>query len=222
MTRMLMGVAVVANEMGLGVLLRRFPMTNRVTEDGSLEQVPPVVRPIVEAMSGVTLDSGFYRFHTTSSANMSTQRCAELIGGFADRYFCFAFDWLGREMAVRMTSVNDQAKVIVVDPGAGEYLDPSMMLGDWHDALASDDDPIAYSFYLEWRSLHPAVGELGFNDVVGYKVPLFLGGEDEVSNLEVCDREVYFEICTQLARGVKHLPEGQTVQLLIEQSAASE
>ncbi|MBQ6554892.1 MAG: DUF1851 domain-containing protein, partial [Firmicutes bacterium] len=31
-----------------------------------------------------------------------------------------------------------------------------------------------------------------------YKVPLFLGGEDDIPNLELCDMEVYWGILSQL------------------------
>jgi hypothetical protein len=39
---------------------------------------------------------------------------------------------------------------------------------------------------------------LDHNKCVGYKVPLFLGGEDEISNLDELDMEVYWSIIGQL------------------------
>lgn len=80
-----------------------------------------------------------------------------------------------------------------------------------HDAVAGDEDPIAYPFYLDWRRTNPGQGPLAFSQAIGYKVPLFLGGADEVANLEVCDREVYFDLCTQLAHGIRQLPVGETI-----------
>jgi hypothetical protein len=98
-----------------------------------------------------------------------------------------------------------------VDPGGGEYLTTDCPLSEWHDAVAGEEDPLAYPFYQEWRAANPAAGLLGYGQAIGYKVPLFLGGEDEVHNLEVCDREVYFELCTQLAHGARKLGVGETV-----------
>ena len=40
--------------------------------------------------------------------------------------------------------------------------------------------------------------EIGLEDCVGYKIPLFLGGNDEISNLEITDMEIYWGICGQL------------------------
>lgn len=39
---------------------------------------------------------------------------------------------------------------------------------------------------------------LPINKCVGYKVPLFLNGEDDIENLEVSDMEVYWEIMMPL------------------------
>ncbi|WP_432073377.1 hypothetical protein [Streptomyces wuyuanensis] len=35
--------------------------------------------------------------------------------------------------------------------------------------------------------------------MVGYKVPLSLGGADDVANLELPGRQVYVELCPQIA-----------------------
>lgn len=167
-------------------LLARFPITGRA-------------EGLLPGLGGVTLDDGFYRFHGEASARRSEQACAALIGGFEGRFRCFAVDWLGRELAVD-TRPGRRQEVIIVDPGAAEYLTTSTVLDDWHDAVADPEaDPLAWTFYQEWRAANPSFRDLAFDQAIGYRVPLFLGGEDEVANLEVTDREVYFEVCTQLA-----------------------
>ena len=40
--------------------------------------------------------------------------------------------------------------------------------------------------------------ELKFNEVVAYKIPLWLGGKDDSSNYEISDAEVNWEINRQL------------------------
>ena len=42
--------------------------------------------------------------------------------------------------------------------------------------------------------------EIEFGRCAGYKVPLFLGGDDIVENLEDSDMEVYWEVLTQAKR----------------------
>lgn len=39
---------------------------------------------------------------------------------------------------------------------------------------------------------------LKYNECAGYKIPLFLNGDDIVDNLEVSDMEVYWEIMMPL------------------------
>jgi len=43
---------------------------------------------------------------------------------------------------------------------------------------------------------------------MGYRKPLFLGGSDEVENLEVSDLDVYWHIMGQIIRKTKGLPQG--------------
>jgi hypothetical protein len=175
-----------------------FPVSSR-EPSGAAGDVPTPLAATVAAVGGATLADGFYRFHTPDSALAANEACAGLIRGFAGRFHAFAFDWLGRELAVDLRDASGDGRVICVDPGGGEYLTTDCRFSEWHEVVAGEEDPLAYSFYLEWRRASPGQGPLAFGQAIGYRVPLFLGGADEVANLEVGDREVYFEICTQLA-----------------------
>ncbi len=53
------------------------------------------------------------------------------------------------------------------------------------------------SFFNEWFEANGNF-VLPHNKCVGYKVPLFLNGEDDIENLEVSDMEVYWEIMMPL------------------------
>lgn len=55
--------------------------------------------------------------------------------------------------------------------------------------------------FRAWRELVPEVFEHG--ECAGYKVPLFLGGADEVSNVEKVDATVYWSITQQLRSSMK-------------------
>lgn len=179
-------------------LTAAFPVTDRC-ETGDVSSLPEPVRGVLAEMGGVTLARGFYRFHTADSAVAANDACGELIRGFAGRYHAFAFDWLGRELAVDVRAGQADGAVIAVDPGGAEYLESDLSLSAWHDVVASEEDPMAYRFYTTWRAANPEVGDLGCDQVIGYKRPLFLGGADEVENLELSDRDVYFSLCTQIA-----------------------
>ena len=191
-------------------LTKSFPVTAREESGGDVNSLPGVLAECFRDMGGKTLADGFYRFHVPRSAEASNRRCASLISGFDGKFYCFAFDWFGRELAVDLRKPDGD--VIVVDPGGGEYLRSDTPFSIWHDVVAGEDDPLAYPYYLEWRAANPGVGSFRFDQCAGYLVPLFLGGEDDVSNLSLTDREVYFEICVQLSNGVATLPAGATIE----------
>jgi hypothetical protein len=46
---------------------------------------------------------------------------------------------------------------------------------------------------------------------VGYKVPLFFGGQDAVENLELADLDIYWSISGQFRRGALNLPPGTSI-----------
>lgn len=190
------------------------PVTDHIDGSSGADAVPAALRGLVHSYGGATLSRGFYRFHTSRTAVAASIGCARLIRGFAGRFFSFAFDWLDREIAVDVLDGNPDGRIILVDPGGGDHLTTPWRLSDWHDAVASGDDPLAYSFYEQWRDEHPHTGALGFDQVIGYKVPLFLGGEDHVAHLAVTDREVYLETCTAPASQVRDLPPGTPVAVV--------
>lgn len=64
-------------------------------------------------------------------------------------------------------------------------------------------------FFAEWRTVHDF--ELAFDQCAGYKVPLFLSGEYEVTNLEVTDIEVYWGLTGQLRVATRHLAPGTRI-----------
>lgn len=54
----------------------------------------------------------------------------------------------------------------------------------YHDAC------LASSFYKQWKENNKNK-DIQNGQCVGYKIPLFLGGTDDISNLELSDVDVY-------------------------------
>ncbi|WP_052440866.1 T6SS immunity protein Tdi1 domain-containing protein [Streptacidiphilus anmyonensis] len=184
-------------------LTTAYPLTDR-RDVGDVSGLPEPVRGVLAALGGATLAGGFYRFHTVESALDGNRACNELIRGFAGAYHVFAFDWLGRELAVDVRGGQADGNVIMVDPEGAEYLHSDVPLSQWHDVVADqEEDPLVHRFFMEWRAANPTVGDLRFDQAVGYKQPLFLGGADAVENLELSDRDVYFSLCTQIAQQLR-------------------
>lgn len=194
----------------LDSLIKKFPITARRAGGGG-NDLPELLRDLLGEFGGATLSDGFYRFHTAESCQAGNTACAGLVRGFEGRFHVFAFDWLGRHLAVDLRPATAEGKVIAVDPGAAQHLATGCTFGEWHDAVAGRDDPLAYCLYQEWRDANPSAGALQFDQAIGYKVPVFLGGTDEVANLEIIDLGVYFKLCTQLARSARTTRAGSTI-----------
>lgn len=101
--------------------------------------------------------------------------------------------------------------VLLLEPGTGEALEVPANYSSFHtdELVHHADAAVANSFYRAWRlagGLAPA-----YDQCVGYKIPLFLGGEDEVSNLELCTFETYWGLSTQLLAQVRRLPEREPI-----------
>ncbi|PRH80190.1 hypothetical protein C6N75_05630 [Streptomyces solincola] len=180
--------------MSVDALLRRYSVTGTVEE--------PKASP-----SGRTLAHGLLRFHTPASAQESYAACVRLAKGIDGRYFPFAFDWAGRELLAGADGV------VVVDPARGLATATGLDLDAWCAAAAEEDgDPFGAADFRAWRETYPGDPDpLGFDEAVGYRTPLLLGGEDDLANRERTDRRAYFDDCVAIARQVRKLPEGTVI-----------
>jgi hypothetical protein len=103
-------------------ILQAFPMTSGPDRRSRAVIGVRDLDGALRSVAGATLANDFYRFHTTESARTANDLSARLIDGFDGRYRCFAFDWLGRHLAVKVGEQTPDGLVIAVDPGSGEYL----------------------------------------------------------------------------------------------------
>jgi Domain of unknown function (DUF1851) len=139
---------------------------------------------------------------------------AESFPDFVSRACPFAYDWLGRQFALDAGRVEaGEPLVLLVEPGTGEALEVPLSFAAFHEQLFKLRDPaLAAGFFSEWARANPDLVPLKAAECVGYRVPLFLDGEDRIENLEVIDMEVYWSVCGQLRSGTLHLPPGTSVR----------
>jgi hypothetical protein len=92
----------------------------------------------------------------------------------------------------------------MLEIGAGEAMEIPAGIVDFHNIELVDymNDSLSSDFFQEWRSENDI--ELKYDECVGYKVPLFLGGQDDISNLERINLDVYIGICGQLRMSIKN------------------
>ena len=164
--------------------------------------------------AGVAFENGLYRLHDVETGPRGAEWTAESFPRFASRVCPFAYDWLGRQFALDCGRVEDgEPQVLLLEPGTGEALEIPFSFARFHEQLDELREPApAASFFASWAPANPEVLPLGAMQCAGYKVPLFLGGEDSVDNLEIINLEVYWSLSGQLREGTRVLPPGTSVR----------
>lgn len=165
-----------------------------------------------QKFSGMSFNNGLYHFHSAHSIEKWNVIVGEAFPQFSERIFCFSYDWLGRNFSLDRSRIdNGEPQILMLEPGTGEALEiPVTFLKFHNDELVNfANAALAKDFYESWlRVRHKAPGSY---ECVGFKTPLFLGGDDEVENLEVMDMEVYWAICGQLLSKTRNMPPGTPV-----------
>jgi hypothetical protein len=73
------------------------------------------------------------------------------------------------------------------------------------------DAALAVGFFEGWCRAHPGSVPLSFDRCVGYRVPLFPGGADDLANLEMTDFDVYWSLSARLLATTRDAPPGASI-----------
>jgi hypothetical protein len=154
-----------------------------------------------QEFAGASFNGGIYRVHDSVTGPHALSLVVDAFPEFAARVCPFGYDWLGRQFTVdsgRMAF--GQPQVLLLEPGTGEALEIPVDFSRFHDEELIDhaDAAIASDFFSVWSKFNADRLPLLRSQCVGYKVPLFLGGDDTAENLEVSDIDVYWTSCGQL------------------------
>jgi hypothetical protein len=166
-------------------------------------------------LSAASFGGGLYRVHTPELALEWTEKVEELFPAFRDRVMCFGYDWLGRQFALDSRRHDGSHHLtLLFEPGTGEALEIPASIEELHteELVQHGDAALALDFYADWREASGDDAYLGSDECVGYDIPLFLDGEDEVSNLSRIDMDVYWTLTAQLLHGTLRLPPGSSIR----------
>ena len=146
-------------------------------------------------LNGKSFLNGMYRLFKTDEIEKWTAITEQSFPLYKGRISVFGYDWLGRVFGLN----KERGTVLLFEPGTGEVLDIPASFEDFHniEIVEYNEDSLASNFFNEWF-LKNNKYELKNSECAGYKVPLFLNGDDAIENLEVSDMEVYWEIICSL------------------------
>lgn len=153
----------------------------------------------LQIYSGYTFKNGLYRIHHKENMSQWTKIVEEAFPEYKGKILVFGYDWLGRQFGHN----NQTGTILLFEPGTGDVLNIPADFINFHNEEIADysEDSLASAFFEEWFESDDGK-ELPHDKCVGYKVPLFLNGEDDLDNLEISDMEVYWGIMSQLIHGL--------------------
>jgi hypothetical protein len=150
--------------------------------------------------SGITFGDGVLRVHSQDESLRARSLVASMFPEYAE-VVPIAKDWLGRQFALDFAGVGASApRLLLIEPGSAEAFDVECGIEQLFDVEMVEDPAtfLAADLFTEWRRAGGATPLS--SQCVGFKVPLFFGGEGDVDNLEVSDEEVYWALMGQLAQ----------------------
>lgn len=149
----------------------------------------------LKAFSGASFKNGLYRIHNIDEIPRWTAIVENAFPKYKGNILVFGYDWLGRQFAQNKQTGN----ILLFEPGTGEVLSIPADFVAFHDEEIAEysEDSLASDFFEEWYG-SASGSEIPHDKCVGYKVPLFLNGEDNITNLEISDMEVYWELMGQM------------------------
>jgi hypothetical protein len=169
---------------------------------------------LAERFAGQSFDDGVYWFHSSVTGLAGQESVAVGYPELADRVCVFAYDWLGRQFAVDFgQSVADTERILQLEPGTGDTIEIPVTFRDFHESelVQHREDVLASGYFAQWKASRGGNAGLSPGQCVGYKIPLFLGGQDAIENLEVSDFDVYWCLMGQLLAKTSSLPEGTRI-----------
>lgn len=172
----------------------------------------PGLGELIARFGGASFNGGLYRIIRAPDMSAWNARVSSGFPEFAERITCFGYDWLGRAFAADAARQEQgQPAVLMFEPGTGEVLGVPANLQTFHDVelVQNSDRALASNAHKEWLARGGAVP--AYAECIGYKVPLFLNGNDEFENMELSDLDVYWHLMGQLIVKTRNLRPGTRV-----------
>lgn len=162
-----------------------------------LENTVENYESFITKLGGLQFGNGLFNTFSKQNIKKWTEIVTEAYPEFSDKFSLFGYDWQGNCFGIDLRS-NTRGKIVLFEIAADEVLEiPVSFIEFLNIEIPSNPDAcLLKSYFDEWvNSSNTAIKD---GECVGYKIPLFLGGEDSISNLEIGDMEVYWHILSQI------------------------
>lgn len=148
-------------------------------------------------LGGKSFGNGLFNSFSTDNVDKWSEIVNQAYPEFKNQHRLFGFDWLGRCFGIDLRE-RTQGKILMFEIGTNDVLQIPCSFQEFlnEEIPLHSDACLAEPFFNEWMKYSKE--SITYGRCVGYKIPLFLGGEDTIANLENSDMEVYWGIITQI------------------------
>jgi T6SS immunity protein Tdi1, C-terminal len=172
---------------------------------------PPGFAEFMAEFSGATFNQGIYRVHTAESVERFTPLVFSCFPTYRARAALFGYDWIGRQFALDKSRIEDgEPQILMFEVDTGEAWEVPDGFIQFHDVEIVDypDAGLASELWDTWTAAHAEALPIRWNRCVGFKVPLFLGGDNTAADMEETDLEVHWTLTGQLFLETHGMPPG--------------
>lgn len=174
----------------LNEFLEFFSINEKIVYSGDLYS------DFIIQLGGKCLKNGIFNIFKKDDIEKWTEIVSDAYPEFKNQFKLFAYDWLGRCFAINTKS--NPESILFFEIGTGYALRIPCSFENFLniEIQKNTEACLALSLFISWLQENQKAIPYGY--CIGYKVPLFLSGEDNLSNLEENDMEVYWHILGQI------------------------
>lgn len=139
--------------------------------------------------AGKDFGDGIYRVFAQEEIEPWRERITEAYPRVEKQFEPFGYDWMGRCFAIDLRTGDH---ILLFEIGEGTVLDIPVDFVTFHNEEIPNEHEacLASELFEQWRSGHMAT--LPHENCIGYEMPLFLGGKEQLKNLGEVDMEDYW------------------------------
>ena len=154
-------------------------------------------REFVLQLGGKSFGNGLFCAFSKDHVQRWAENVSDAFPEFNGKFLPFGYDWLGRCFGIDLRK-GSYGNVLMFEIGTLDILEiPCSFLEFLNKEIPKYSDAcLAEEYFKQWTEYSGKI--IRYGRCAGYKIPLFLGGEDTLGNLEDNDLEVYWSVLTQV------------------------
>lgn len=167
----------------------------------------------LKEFGGASFNRGLYRVLDIADILPCSLRITTAFPDYEGRICPFAYDWLNRVYCVDVSQIADaQSMLHLFSHITDEVFQLPFEVVHFHNEVLTDREcqVLDSDMFDNFLAAHRKKA-ISCSECVGMVVPLFLGGTYCIENMEIIDREVDWEITTQLLNQTRALEPGTVV-----------